>query len=453
MLTPREYQRLAIDRAIAGNMLVNDDRGLGKTLVAIEAAKRVYAGLGAPILIVAPKRVRDQWAPVIEAQCADLDFVIFTLDTKTALPPKPFARGRMIWVLTHYEALVKHKANLARTFYSTIIADEAHRLRNRTAQRSAAIKLLQAYRKIALTGTSFDRDPADVWSLLNWLEPERYAEGRGRRTYWQFRATHTIEEPIYKAGVRQPYTRAAGVCDPEALAAELAPYCIARKKRDVAPELPPKIIQTVRLELDAAQRAAYTQIQDADDLLVELAGASDDLIIKNVLGKILRLQQLTTDPRLLGLDYDGVKIDWLREFAEDAPDSYLILTRYRDTAERIGNMLAIPVVVGGSKIDTRQLKNEPRIVGTIAAMGEGLDLGHIWTTVFIDVEYSSILMAQAQDRTERDLAAERGRHIIYLQAVGTQDARLRSIAEAKLSIADAVQRYLAGVVEPEAVEG
>lgn len=441
MKIARPYQRVGIERGITANLLLNDDRGLGKTFQAIEIAKAVSLVMPGPILIVCPKSVRNQWIEAIEDQTIPADLRVYTIDVQTPLPDRPF-RQRPTWIVTHYEAMLRHVRTLSKTFYGTIIVDEAHRIRNRTAQRTIALKKLQAYRKIALTGTAFDKNPADVWSILNWLDPEKYSEWRGTNVYSKFFDRHTAYEPVYIRGEKTDHKRVTGIIDPELFAAELAPYTLARTKREVAPELPAKIQQIIPIVLMPKQAELYERIEYADDILVDLDGSPDPVILKNVLTRIGKLQQLASDPKLLGVDMLGAKLEWLREFIDDQPDrTLLILTRFRDTAIRIGNMFDIPVVVGGKR-PAIDLRSAPMLVGTIAAMGEGLDLGQIWTTVFIDAEWSSLLMLQAIDRTERDLAATEPRHIIYLRAVDTVDVLIYRALAKKWTDAELVTQYL-----------
>ncbi len=431
MKIPRPYQVPAIERGIKANTLVADDRGLGKTIVAIEVAIKIMQQLQSPTLIVAPLFVCQQWIEEIK----DLDsakHTIIQIDNSTIIP-KPLISRRPYWIVTHYEALVKHAKRLSQTFYATIVADEAHRIKNRKALRSVALKKLQAHRKLALTGTPYDRNPADLWSILNWLKPETF------RSYWDFSTAHVLF--IDQGGFPKPI----GVNQPERFARVLKPYWIRRSKQDVAPMLPQKEMQTIPLVLSKEQAKLYQRIQDVEIVLTQ----DDDrqLLIKNTLGKILRLQQACVDPHLLGSSFNGTKIDWLLDWIDDNPnETVFVFTRFRDTALRLASMLECPAIVGGQMLpDYHQYS---RLVATIDAAKEGLNLEHIWTTIFMDQHWSSIAMAQAIDRTERDLQATKPRSIITLQAqqpngYATVDRLVaRALAE-KWATSDLINSFLA----------
>ena len=431
MKTLRDYQELAYQRAIAANILVADDRGLGKTVTSIEAARALMQRLQAPVLVIVPKTLKPQWAEEIADQDEAALIVYVNASTKI---DQPFTSKKPFWVLTHYEALLKHYKQLAKTYWAAIVADEAHRIKNRKAQRAVAIKKLETYRKIALTGTPYDRNPADIWSILNWLQPGVF------KSYWAFFEAH-VNYTGDIAGMKEIH----GVKDGAKFSKVIAPYVIQRSKRDVAPSLPPKIEQHIPIEMNPDQERLYRRIKQLAETDLKL-DTGDTLVVKNHLGRILRLQQAAVDPRLLGTDSNGAKIDWLLEYIDDNPDdTLLVFTRFRDTAIRVANLLGVPYYVGGKPLANPQ--EYPKIVATIDAAKEGLNLGHIWNTVFLDCHWSSIAMAQAIDRTERDLTATQPRVIMYLHAVDyagndTVDALVREALQGKWDTIKIVNEWL-----------
>lgn len=430
----RTYQILPCETGQAQNLLNADDRGLGKTVTSIETAKAVMQRLQAPVLIVVPKTLKPQWAEEIIDQ--DEDATIVWVDASTQID-QPFTSKKPFWVLTHYEAMLKHHRQLAKTFWAVVIADEAHRIKNRKAQRAVAIKKLQAYRKLALTGTPYDRNPADIWSILNWLQPAVF------RSYWDFFKAH-----VDFSGELGSAITIRGVKDGQRFSRVIAPYVVQRSKQEVAPQLPKKIEQYIPIEMTPKQSDLYYRIKELaeTDLILD---TGETMLVKNVLGRILRMQQAASDPRLLGTDENGAKIDWLLEYVDDNPnETLLIFTRFHDTAIRVANLLNIPYYVGGATTITGRFEDHPKIVATIDAAKEGLNLGHIWNTVFLDQHWSSIAMAQAVDRTERDLTATQPRVIMYLQAIDyarqdTVDALVRRALHSKWATIDLVNGYLA----------
>lgn len=433
MKTLRQYQELPYIRGQHQNLLNADDRGLGKTVTSIETARVLMERFQAPVLIVVPKTLVPQWCEEIRDQDQINSIVpidaVFHFDI-------PFSGKKPFWVITHYEAMVKHHKMLAKTIWAVVIADEAHRIKNRKAQRSMALKKIKAHRKLALTGTPYDRNPADIWSILNWLRPEIF------KSYWAFFEAH-----VNYTGELGGAISIAGVKDGAKFARVTAPHLVQRSKQEVAPQLPKKIQQYIPVKMTQKQADLYQRIREVAETDLKL-DTGDVLLVKNVLGRILRLQQAASDPRLLGTDENGAKIDWLLEYVDDNPDdTLLIFTRFRDTAIRVANLLGIPYYVGGSTTITTEFSNYSKIVATIDAAKEGLNLGHIWNTVFLDQHWSSIAMAQAIDRTERDLAATKPRTVMYLQAQcsdgqETVDALVRCALAAKWDTVELVNAYL-----------
>lgn len=438
MKTLRPYQEEAFTLAASKNILIADDRGLGKTVTAIETALAVMHRVQGPALVVVPKTLKPQWAEEIADQ--DKQAPIVSLDASTKFDAH-FASTKSFWVLTHYEALLKHHKMLSKTFWAVVIADEAHRIKNRKAQRSVAIKQLQAYRKLALTGTPYDRNPADIWSILNWLYPGIF------KSYWRFFEAH-VDYDGDLAGMKTIH----GVKDGAKFGKVIAPYTVRRSKHDVAPMLPPKIETHVPVEMTPNQAKLYARIKHLAETDLHL-DTGDVMLVKNHLGRILRLQQAASDPRLLGTDDNGGKLEWLLEYVDDNPDdTLLVFTRFRDTAIRIANILGIPYYVGGATNmpPNTRLEDHPKFVATIDAAKEGLNLGHIWHTVFFDCHWSSIAMAQAVDRTERDLQATEARRITYLEAIdanhqATVDALVRQALAGKWDTIALVNAWLKNI--------
>lgn len=437
MKTPRAYQLECIERGTRQNLLIADQCGLGKTLEAIMIAKRVVAEFNKPMLVVAPNEtVKLQWRAELNDQCFNdvywLESKDRDLDVFLTIHPCGV-------VLTHYEAMVKHLTKLSDTLWSVIIADEAHRIKNRKAKRTLAIKSLRAYRKLALTGTPHDKNPADVHSILQWLAPEFFT------SYWAFFNAHVnYKDRVLRSGQTIKEVAEQPLRDASTFARTLRPFMIQRRKEDVRNDLPERIDQYIDLEMSKVQQALYRTIHDAPDPMVDI-GQGLETSVSIVLTRILREIQVTTDPRLLGLtDVSSVKLDWLNTWLEDNPnESVIIFTRFRDTAISLHQQLGakFKLIVGGKRdVVTPQ---DRYIVGTIAAMGEGLDLPHIDHAIFLDVEWSSILMQQAIDRIHR-INISNAKNVYFLRCINTVDILVHNALLGKWSTKELTEQYLNG---------
>jgi len=441
MKTPYPHQTAAIEVIDRKNLLLSDDCGLGKTLVAIIAGSQQVPRFNRSGLIIVPKTLREQWQQEILAQ----DFTSSAIElfdgqrsidrlNSTDLP---------MFTIIHYEAVVKWVNELERVFFSFICVDEAHRIKNRSAQRTSAIKRLVAHRKLAMTGTPYDKNPADVWSILNWLEPDFF------RSYWQFYNSHVNYKEIEVSRGKwvKVINKAQPVRDTENFARLLRQFSLKRTKKEVRSDLPERIDQYVDLQMNSDQADYYAKIVNAEDMLVALDDNElNDQLITIQLTRILRLIQVTTDPTLLGVKSSSVKLNWVMDWLEDNPsESVIIFTRFRETAIKLHKQLeGFQLIIGGEK--RRIITSEDRgIVGTIATMGVGLDLPHIDNAIFIDVEWSSILMQQAIDRIHR-INIDNVKHLYFLRCQDTVDELVYRAVRDKWSTKELVENFLRGSV-------
>lgn len=427
MLTPRNYQVDVINRGIERNTLLGLQMGLGKSLCGIEIAKAVFQQYNAACLVICPKGLKFQWQGFILAQ--DPTANIFIVDNE------PFGLLDRIknadYVVIHYEGLLKHIDIFIRYTFSTIIVDECHRIKNRKAQRTLAVKSLKGVRKLALSGTPFDKNPAELWSVLNWLDKRAFS------SYWKFFESQIAFDTDY-FGYRKNFR----VKDPVKFAEMLKPHAVFLKKSQVLPELPPLQFTTVPIELSPAQRKAYDTIKKARNLEAEFAELDEPMLIRNALSRLSKLLQCASDPAGLNLVAPSSKLEWLKEWIDDhSSEPVLVFSRYRKTAERAAQLIGADALVMGGSPPTSPLTNSQRIVATIAAAGEGFDLGHISTAIYLDCEWSSILMSQSQERIDRGGNTE-PKQIIFLQAIDTVDQLVADALQFKWDQKQLIDQFL-----------
>jgi SNF2 family DNA or RNA helicase len=441
MKRPYPYQRDAIARIIDTNLLLADECGLGKTMMAIESSRHLPTG---PRLVVCPSRAKEQWREEIIDQFPDA--TVFVLGPAGSLP-SDFKWSMLesseptYWVVTHYETLLRIGSELSWVDWTYIIMDEAHRIKNRKAKRTLWANRLRAYKKVCLTGTPIEKTPADMWALLHFLHPKQFT------SYWAFVGQFVLFEEHPWWDFKKPI----GVKNPEHMAQVIGPYFLRRSKQEVMPDLPPRIIHHVPLTMDGPQARAYDQIDKAKDIEVPLdpydTGETEiELTIVNALSRIIRLQQVSVDPSILGIDVPSSKLSWLEEYLEDNPEEVIVIfSRFRPVAQKIANKYQCPLVVGGmrnpsSAIAAWQSGQHRLITGTLDAMGEALNLQRASTAIFLEEHWSSRVMTQALDRIHR-VNIKEAKHMIYLYNEGTVDELVRQALEKKWSTRDLANRF------------
>jgi SNF2 family DNA or RNA helicase len=339
------------------------------------------------------------------------------------MPVDVYGRVEGLFV-THYEAIrnADTLSSLAKRTWDMVIVDEAHRIKNRSAQQTKSIKMIQSHRKVALTGTPMEKSPSDLWSILNWLHPEAY------RSYWEFFNT-------FVASKDTPFGRKAiGVKNETRLAQRLANVMIRRTKKEVEKELPPRITQLVPIIMTDTQQEQYSAIDNADDIVVKVENES--MLITSVLAQIVKLQQVTSCPRILNLRGAGAKIEWVIDWVKDNPSTQVVLfTKFRKTAEllheELGNYRCDLLIGGVSEPPEEFLAGHKQcLVGTIDAMGEGLNLQIADVAIFVDMHWSTLKMTQAVDRIHR-IGITAPKLIYYLVANNTVDELIVKALEHK----------------------
>ena len=448
--TPYPFQEKDIVFSMQHHTLNASETGIGKSLIAIEAVLRHWqSGSTGPALVLCNKRAKEQWKQFILDQ--DPDAVIFVTgksgrwptDTKVKLRDL-FHPRHNAWIIAHHAALsLPRDAEIraARAYrapdewrqyiWEWIIVDEAHRYKGKRSTRAIWLRTLDGLVKHGCSGTAIDKKPTEFWNVLNWMYPERFP------SFWDF-------QKYYIGYDDKPRNL-------DVLARELAPVCIRRSKSDpdVAPDLPPLIQEYVPVPFGdgSVQALIYSKVANADDIEIRFVDGVPEwqLLVPNVLAKIVRLQQILTDARLLGMEAETCKLDYVREYLEDNPDDPMIVfTKFRDVAIHLAEEFKGALVVGGDSqegLDDWLAGKKRLLFGTIASMGESLNLQRASTAIFVDHEWSTTKMKQAYDRIHR-IDIKEPKLLIHLHVPGTVDDMVLNTLQEKWTMQDMIWGFL-----------
>lgn len=462
----QEVSVAKLSNVVAG--LCGDDMGLGKTIQAIEIDKRKRSKLlpfhyerGKPLtLVVTPVSVIGSWVKHFADWQPSLE--VYAIDPKRRDAfVKAFKAGTHDIFICHWEAL-RLIPELHDVHWFHVIADEAHRAKNRKAQQTVALKKIKTTHKLALSGTPADNRPDDLWSILNWLYPRTFT------SYWKFRDYHLIikrhdASQVCRACFKQhknAFDEFCGCANVEELMNKIEPFYVRRLKEQVIGDLPDKYYTTIEVDLTMQQRRAYEEMRRA---MLAWVGSHEDepIAAPIVVAQLTRLQQFAcaygklikvrVQQTIMGekvaqyvdklqLAEPSSKLDAASNIITDNPNRQIVVFAQ---SKQIVNMLArrlqaqaIPVgVVTGDvaqaerdKIVTRFQKGELQVfVGTIAAGGEGITLTAASTVIFIDRVWSPAKNRQAEDRLHR-IGQENAVQVIDIIARDTIDlGRLQKI--------------------------
>jgi len=247
-------------------VLLADDMGLGKT-VQTTAALRIlfHRGEIRSALVVTPASLVQQWVRELRRWAPELRVVDVTGAPEVRAPRWQWpAHVRVVGYETlRQDVLGLRQSPALRRVWDVVVLDEASRIKNRESGIAVACHRLPRDRRWVVTGTPVENRVEDILSLLEFMldgTPERVPTGPG------------------------PELRQA-----------LAQRLIRRRKADVLPDLPPKRIIDVLVELTPSQRRSYQQAER--EATQSLAAAGDSVTLAHILEVIVRLKQIcNADP-------------------------------------------------------------------------------------------------------------------------------------------------------------
>ena len=226
-----DFQKSGVEWLLASpRAILADDMGLGKTLQAIAAAYHlIRSGQITRAIIIAPRSLIFNWREEFKKWTPELRTTVIESGSRTQAD---VWRRKLLSehvIITSYDQIREGYKNLA--FQNDlIIADEAHRLRNRKSLQSKAVAELESNRLWLLSGTPIERDLEDLLTLMALLVPAKFSLNNQNQ-------------------------------NPELLKMRAKSYILRRNKEDVLDQLPELTVIHEVLELTETQRLKYNLIR------------------------------------------------------------------------------------------------------------------------------------------------------------------------------------------------
>jgi superfamily II DNA or RNA helicase len=307
----RDYQKkgfnwLVFIHNLASGGILADDMGLGKTLqtIALLCWAKQNMDESLPHLVVAPTSVVPNWQREVEKFAPGMRTLIWQGQRRH---DKKDEFADVDIVITSYALLRRDEEFLSTQKLGYVILDEAQHIKNPASATAKSAKRLKSERRLALTGTPIENRLSEFWSILDFVSPGLLGDLRS-----------------FEEKVSRPIER-GDVATAERLRNTIKPFVLRRTKRDVAPELPPKIEQEMIVPLADEQTVLYQQIlgEIRKSLLSEIDKQGISKAQIQILAALTRLRQAACDPRLMKLngewnDDTSGKLGALREIMEEA---------------------------------------------------------------------------------------------------------------------------------------
>ena len=432
----RPYQRVGVGwfrflRQVGFGGCLADDMGLGKTVQVLALLiQRKREGADLPALVVVPRSLLFNWR-------AEAGRFAPELVVHEHLGPERTDRMDELraadLILTTYGVLRRDAVMLKDLPLDYVILDEAQAIKNSRTHGAKAARLLRANHRLALTGTPVENHLGELWSLFEFLNPGMLGKVRAFRDLISSRGEGSLDS------------------DGRALlGAALRPFFLRRTKKEVLPDLPPKVEQTLWCELEGEQRTAYDALLAHYRRGIRGGGAGRFQVLR----ALLRLRQAACHPGLVETDRRGEmssKLEVLLPHIEELVSSghkALVFSQFtshlavvRQHLERLGlNYAYLDGATRDREAVVRQFREDldcPLLLMSLKAGGLGLNLVEADYVFLLDPWWNPAAEAQAIDRAHR-IGRTRAVVAYRLIARGTVEEKVIELQEQKRGLAEAV---------------
>jgi SNF2 family DNA or RNA helicase len=407
-----------------GGFYLGWDRGLGKTLAfcALADALDVRAGL-----VVAPNTAKENtWRKELEWACPWLRALVMPNDRvqrERCLEQIQdlYEQDIPFVLITHYESLaivagkqteradgtklktprIKDGWRRLGIEWDLVDFDEGHRLANPEAQQTKAAGKIPRKATLVSSGSVFQNEWEELFGPLHVMFPDVY---KYVRQSWTDRFLDYVENG---------YTRVCvGVLEHriDAMRDELGRFMVIRKKKNLA------VRRRIDVGLSPEQQRVYDDL--GRRLIAELPNGerikTEDGIA--LLGKLRQVASgldafdpdVITDSTKLDAAM-GIIIDGLAATADD----FVVFVWYKALGRALERRLAeagveswlidgdVSHVERSKRIKAFQAGERRVMIGTIATMGESINLQRANHAIFVDRSFNPALNQQAVDRIDR----------------------------------------------------
>lgn len=404
-----------------------DSPGVGKTAPTIVAAWKRHVETQLPVLITCPAYLVENWAWEISrfapsyatvtlvngngpaarraALQADTAFVIQSYANWSAKVParKPKAKAQYtsddLASLAAYDAAQPVEPvgpkpgsyqypELHTRQWAVAVFDEGHRLRGRNSQCTKHVQELRRARSVnaatpiwVLTGTPVLNNPGDLFPLLNLWDKKRFS------SYWNFvgefckvvKTPWATEVGQLRKGMEDEFQELIGSFALRRTLADVPSLSdLEHVEKDYFVRLPASVNKTIN-------KAREEYVLEHEDL-------EKDEFVNGGGALYSRLRMLATLPPTS----EKPKVDFVRDFLEDAVGPVVVYCWYKDSARGVSEGLTktkrpvtlitgdVPTSRRSEMVDKWKEQENGILVATISSLKEGISLIHAQDVIFLE---------------------------------------------------------------------
>jgi SNF2 family DNA or RNA helicase len=427
-----------------------DDMGLGKTIQTIALLlkeKESEGSLPAPTLLICPTSVVTNWEREI-ARFAPVLVTHVHMGTRRLRSDDLMDAVKKVDLLLTSYPLVRQDSDTLQTIdWYGVILDEAQNIKNPSAQQTQVIRKIRADFRVALTGTPVENRLSELWSIMNFLNPDYLG------SHQSFRRKFTL--PIERDNDKEALQR---------LRQLTSPFILRRVKTDpnVIQDLPEKVETKVYCHLSEEQATLYEAVvQDAMKQIEEKEGIQRRGL---VLSMLMQLKQICNHPSqylhqekqavemLAGRSGKLERLEALLEEVIASGDRTIIFTQFAEMGKLLASYLPNAVgagtqlLFGGTPTKIRdqmvaRFQNDdhapPIFILSIKAGGTGLNLTRANHVFHFDRWWNPAVEDQATDRAFR-IGQKRNVQVHKFVCVGTLEEMIDEMITSKKGLAESV---------------
>ena len=406
-----------------------DDMGLGKTLQTITLLLD-QAENGAA-LVVAPASVVPNWRNELARFAPTLNVTILNSADDREKAIDEAGAGDVI-VSTYALLNIQHK-KLSEKEWDVVCLDEAHTIKNPNTKMSKAAMMLQAKRKVILTGTPIQNHLSELWNLFQFINPGLLgsAEQFGKKFIEPIENKHDKE--------RQRQLRRL-----------ISPFLLRRTKNDVLDELPEKNEITMPVELSDEEMKVY----EVHRRMAEKSVRADKTVKVSTLAEITKLREMACSVSLVDKKWkhESSKVAAFVNLAENLNDSgnralvFSQFTSFFDQVRKAMDKAKLPYLYldGSTPMGQREALVKkfqhgecPFFLISLKAGGLGLNLTGANYVIHLDPWWNPAIEQQATDRAYR-IGQKQDVTVYHLISQHTIEEKILRLHKSKRDLADSL---------------
>uniref|UniRef100_A0A665TLM0 Chromodomain helicase DNA binding protein 6 n=1 Tax=Echeneis naucrates TaxID=173247 RepID=A0A665TLM0_ECHNA len=295
------------------NCILADEMGLGKTIQSITFLYEIFnMGIRGPFLIIAPLSTITNWEREFRTW-THMNVIVYhgsQISRQMILQYEMFHRDpqgnslpgvlKFHGLITTFEMIMADCPELKKLHWRCVVIDEAHRLKNRNCKLLEGLKLMNLEHKVLLTGTPLQNSVEELFSLLNFLEPQQFPS---ESSFLEEFGDLKTDEQVKK------------------LQAILKPMMLRRLKDDVEKNLAPKEETIIEVELTNIQKKYYRAILEKNFSF--LSKGANQHNMPNLINTMMELRKCCNHPYLITGAEEKILESFKKSHSPDAPDFQL----------------------------------------------------------------------------------------------------------------------------------